>query len=45
MLRMPSQAAKSMVRLALASAAELEPWDPPSNVNGAFSSHIPKSPQ
>lgn len=43
-LQMPSQAAESMVVVALAPAAEPE-RDPPDNASGAFHSHLPKSPQ
>lgn len=43
--QMPSQAAESMVAVALAPAAEPEQHDPPDNVSGAFHSHLPKSPQ
>ena len=44
-LQMPSQAAESVVQVALAPAAELEQRDPSGNVSGALSSHLPKSPQ
>lgn len=44
-LQMPSQAAESMVAVALAPAAEPEQRDLPDNASGAFHSHLPKSSQ